>query len=358
MKVFIGDKFIGLHRALGGTGAHPNIMAHRLIKSDYSKTIAVRGSMLGIENNALPIKRKAIIGLQPWFEKDPSKRIKVHFWILPKSGKWNPILPERDISCDEISNKLEPVLADPLFWKAQPISMLLNVGTWISFLNDGSKKLSDNLLCQESKFGRVISGQLGNDVSIEPRKGAYVNLVQDNSYDELRKTMQRFWAFEDIALCTKRDADHELVEQIFQRRHYRDETGRFFVAIPLNPNIKEIGSSREIAKKRFFMLEKRFERDSEFKQKYIEFMRECEQLGHMSEATKELEPDSMVYYIPHHGVVTSGKFKVVFDASCKTNLNLSLNDIQLVGEKLQCDLYEQIMRFRRHLIGIIKCLDK
>lgn len=258
VKEFIGDKFIGLHRALGDTGAHPNIIAHRLIESDYSKTTAVRGSMLGIENNALPIKRKVIIGLQPWFKRNPGKRIRVPFWILPKSSRWNPILPERDISCDEISNELEPVLADPLFWKAQPVSMLLNVGTWTSFLNDKSKKLSDDLLCQESKFGRVISGQLGNGVSIEPRKTAYVNLVQDNSYDELRKTMQKCWAFEDIALCTRRDADHDLVEQIFQHRHYRDETGRFFIAIPLNPNIKGTGKFTRNSEKTIFHIGKTF----------------------------------------------------------------------------------------------------
>lgn len=352
VKVFIGDKFMGFYRALGDTGAHPNIVAHKLIKSDYSKTIAVRGSMLGIENNALPIKRKIIIGLQAWFEPDPSKRINVDFWILPKSSKWSPILPEKDISCAEIPYELEPILADPLFWKAQPVSMLLNVGTWTSLLSNEIKKLNDSLLCQETKFGKVISGQLGNRASLKLGGCAYVHLIQDNSFDELRRAIQKFWAFEDISMCSKKDAEHELVEQIFQRSHYRDETGRFVVTIPLNPNVKELGSSREIAIRRFFMLEKRFERDNEFKQKYIEFMRECEQLGHMCEAKNEPKPNEMVYYIPHHGVITSNKFKVVFDASCKTNANLSLNDIQLIGEKLQCDLHELIMRFRRHIIGI------
>lgn len=60
----------------------------------------------------------------------------------------------------------------------------------------------------------------------------------------------------------------------------------------------------------------------------------------------------MVYYIPHHGVISSGRFRVVFDASCKTNKNISLNEIQLVGEKLQRDLHEITMRFRRFPIAI------
>lgn len=358
VKVFIDDKFIGFHRALGDTGAHPNIIAHKLIKSDYSKTIAVRGSMLGIESNALQIKRKVIIGLQPWFETNPNKRIIVHFWILPKSSKWGPILSERDVSCAEIPNELESKLADPLFWKAQPVSMILNVGTWTVLLNDKAKKLSDGLLCQESKFGNIISGQLGSDAPLESRNGAHVHLMRDSSFDELRKAMQKFWTFEDISMCTKKDEEHELVEQIFQRSHYRDETGRFVVAIPLNPNVEKLGSSCEIAKKRFFMLEKRFEKDSEFKQKYVEFMRECEQLGHTCEARTEPKLNEMIYHIPHHGVVTSNKFRVVFDASCQTDAKLSLNDIQMVGEKLQRDLHEQIMRFRRHAIGISADIKK
>lgn len=55
-------------------------------------------------------------------------------------------------------------------------------------------------------------------------------------------------------------------------------------------------------------------------------------------------------YIPHHCVTT--KFRVVFDASCKTTSGESLNDIQLVGEKLQHDLADVIVRFRRHKIAV------
>lgn len=63
------------------------------------------------------------------------------------------------------------------------------------------------------------------------------------------------------------------------------------------------------------MLEKKFERDEIFKQQYVEFMQEYESLGHMRLATEEPEPGEFVYHIPHHGVISSGKFRVVFDAS-------------------------------------------
>lgn len=43
---------------------------------------------------------------------------------------------------------------------------------------------------------------------------------------------------------------------------------------------------------------------------------------------------------------------MVFDCSCKTNKGISLNEVQLVGAKLQRDLHEKIMTSRRHKIAI------
>lgn len=38
LKLYIGNKMIGTGRALGDTGAHPNIIVHKIIKYNYSKT--------------------------------------------------------------------------------------------------------------------------------------------------------------------------------------------------------------------------------------------------------------------------------------------------------------------------------
>ena len=68
------------------------------------------------------------------------------------------------------------------------------------------------------------------------------------------------------------------------------------------------------------------------------------------------QPAGVAYYIPHHYVTK--KFRVVNDASCKTTNELSLNDIQMIGPKIQHDLADQIMRFRRHKIGVIADIKK
>lgn len=57
------------------------------------------------------------------------------------------------------------------------------------------------------------------------------------------------------------------------------------------------------------------------------------------------------YVIPHHAVFkivnNSAKIRVVFDGSCKTSLG-SLNDHLLSGPKLQLDISDIILNFRRH----------
>ncbi|XP_067616463.1 uncharacterized protein [Eurosta solidaginis] len=80
-------------------------------------------------------------------------------------------------------------------------------------------------------------------------------------------------------------------------------------------------------------------------------MREYEQLGHMQLVSDDAAPGKMIYHIPHHCVTK--KFRVVFDASCRTDRGISLNEVQMLGEKLQRDLAEIIMRFRRHKVGVI-----
>jgi tRNA U34 2-thiouridine synthase MnmA/TrmU len=56
--------------------------------------------------------------------------------------------------------------------------------------------------------------------------------------------------------------------------------------------------------------------------------------------------------MPHHFVIkpdsTTTKLRVVFDTSAKTSIGLSLNDALKVGATVQQELFEIIVRFRKH----------
>ncbi|XP_072384568.1 uncharacterized protein [Diabrotica undecimpunctata] len=76
----------------------------------------------------------------------------------------------------------------------------------------------------------------------------------------------------------------------------------------------------------------------------------------------QIQGDIPKYYIPHHGILktssTTTKLRVVFDGSAKTDNNLSLNDVLMVGPRLQEDLLHILLRFRKHKVVIASDIEK
>lgn len=69
---------------------------------------------------------------------------------------------------------------------------------------------------------------------------------------------------------------------------------------------------------------------------------------------RKTEPEKMTehFYLPHQPVIKetslTTKLRVVFDASAKTSLGMSLNDKLLPGPNLQNDNVKILLRFRMH----------
>ncbi|XP_050523790.1 uncharacterized protein LOC126895682 [Daktulosphaira vitifoliae] len=116
--------------------------------------------------------------------------------------------------------------------------------------------------------------------------------------------------------------------------------------------ISQLGKSYETAKRRFLSLERRLQANADIRAEYSKFMNEYKRLGHMELVTDEesKEKETRCYYLPHHAVInnnsTTTKLRVVFDASCKTDSGLSLNDVLLKGPVIQDDLLYILARFR------------
>ena len=70
---------------------------------------------------------------------------------------------------------------------------------------------------------------------------------------------------------------------------------------------------------------------------------------------RRMEPpiaeETTSFYFPHHFCVfktigQASKIRIVFDASCRSSSDVSLNDALLVGLTVQQDLISILMRFR------------
>jgi len=63
-----------------------------------------------------------------------------------------------------------------------------------------------------------------------------------------------------------------------------------------------------------------------------------------------LEPE-VVYYLSHHAVLKPSsltmKLRVIFDALCKSDSGILLNDAMMIGPTLQEDVFTLLLNFRK-----------
>ncbi|XP_036320220.1 uncharacterized protein LOC118734620 [Rhagoletis pomonella] len=259
--------------------------------------------------------------------------------------------PETEIDTSDWNLPANTKLADEKFFKPRCIDLLLGTEAFFDALAVGQIRLGSNLpILQKTSFGWVVSGRLRNERNVT---ASSCLLSNESSIDE---NLQRLWKLEAISTPTKSiQPEHRICEEIFMKTVRQDNTGCIIVSMPFKDDPICLGDSFDVARRRFLALERRLLSSPEIRPQYIAFMEEYEGLGHMSEVAQPnlKEPH---YYIPHHCVLkpssTSTKLRVVFDASCRTSSQTSLNDLLLVGPTIQQDLYMLLLRFRLYRYAI------
>ncbi|XP_014292601.1 uncharacterized protein [Halyomorpha halys] len=148
-------------------------------------------------------------------------------------------------------------------------------------------------------------------------------IIQDDA--AISEQLKAFWELEEPGPADRKHPEDVLCEKIFMQTHTRTAEGRYVARLLRKDSSGEPDLNSSIALRRLYSLENKFRRDPRLKEQYIQFMTECEQLGHMSVASTPAR-----YVIPHHGVwqvkPQGTKLRVVFDASNSAG-TVSLNDI-------------------------------
>ncbi|XP_055645124.1 uncharacterized protein LOC129780980 [Toxorhynchites rutilus septentrionalis] len=275
--------------------------------------------------------------------------------ILKKITRELPVNPV-DSSTWNIPS--EVILADPMFYAPGPIDLLLGMELYFDLLLEGLIKLGpEKPVLQNTVFGWVASGKIGAHHPRTQHKLAHVC-----SAESVDDPISRFWEIESCWSNSIRSPDETFCEQHFVANTFRDESGRFVVTLPKRPDIlSQLGSSKEIATRRFLALERRLDANLPLKEAYTSFVAEYLQLNHMREID-DTDNTFPSYYLPHHGVEkvdsTTTKLRVVFDASCRTDSGFSLNQALIVGPVLQDDILDISLRFRIHQFAIITDAEK
>lgn len=328
-------------RALCDTGAQANLIDSRIVTQMQWTTRRCDVRISGINGStAQPLARRVTCDLLSRFNDEVLAVIE----LAVSSKMPSLMLPESLIPDHNIPASIREELADPEACKPLPFNVVLGAGVWAAVVRDGILTNKTGLTFQPSTLGWLA---FGGDV--QSRDNAVMALtLKEETEPHLDVLLRRFWETEEVPTIRTRTLEQEDCERVFLQSHQRLPSGRYQVDIPLIENLSQLGSSRAVALHRYHQLERRLNRDPELKQNYTAAMNELLEAGHMK--LVDHPPTGRSYYIPHHAVLK--KFRIVYDASCPTDLGKSLNDVQLVGEKLQDDLADLIMRFRCHAVAI------
>lgn len=242
-------------------------------------------------------------------------------------------------------------LADSSFDTPEKIDLILGADIYPEIILEGILKLENGIIAQNTIFGWIITG---------PTVKKNTSIVSMFNSLELDCMLRKFWEIEegssDIPMCN----DDQTCEQFFKDTHTRKNAGQYCVRLPFkNPHGPNLGVSRKIAEKRLINLETRFSKNPKLKSDYISCFEEYITLGHMNKVPSELATQTPNYFIPHHAVVKEvcgvSKFRIVFDASCKTSNGVSLNDEMFTGPRLQEDLIAVLLRWS--VTKFVLCTD-
>ncbi|XP_043285561.1 uncharacterized protein [Venturia canescens] len=238
-------------------------------------------------------------------------------------------------------------LADPDFSVPDAVDLILGADAYGKLVRSQIRRGSpEEPIAQNTIFGWAIFGPCNE---AHNSSGWVQHAAVDHGFQALQDLLAQFWVQEEVPVQFGSDltTEEQECEAHFVATHSRDNSGRYIVRLPLRSSTIQLGQSFHTAHACLNRLVRKLDRDSHYKGLYDTFLGEYESLGHMSRVRDDEVGRDRVYYLPHHGVLTT-KLRVVFNGSCNTDSGTSLNDLMHTGAKLQKDISDVLLWARRH----------
>lgn len=330
-------------RALCDNGSQVNLITKSVVDKMNLRPHPSKISFVGVGGNNLG----SAVGEVDLKIKLPKGKIAAKFFVVKNITNYIPPRQKKEWTDNQIP------LADNKYNEPGKINALLGLDVWIQIVEPHIIKATTKLaIAQKTKLGYVIF-EAENPYRIE--KPYIGSIIQQDPTDELLTQVKKMWELEKVTTQRFITNEEKLCEEIFTKYHERNIAGRYIVKIPFKENLNTLGKSKTLALRQFFAMETRMRKNKELNDKYKTFMNEYLSLGHMEPIT---ETEENGYYTPHHAVFSANKFRTVFNASAKTSTGTTLNETQMVGERLQKELFFILLNFRRYKYGVTADIEK
>ena len=174
---------------------------------------------------------------------------------------------------------------------------------------------------------------------------------------DLNQTLQKFWEIDSSGSFAEKETalspeESYAMREVSQSLKFKD--GRYEVAMPWKPNAPELPNNYDMAMNRLKSTERRLLKNEDIGKAYNDVIAGHLKKGYISKVQEKRNEKS--WYLPHFAIVRPGrettKTRIVFDASAKCN-GVSLNDAICQGPKLQRDLVDVLLRFRRFPVALV-----
>lgn len=334
-------------RILIDQGSEISLITESLVNKLHLKRKASNINIVGIGESS-PGSTKGSTSVIIQSDLPYNQQIEVNAHILKKlTAKIPPITFKVPV----ISQLNELQLADKYFWVSAPVDIIIGADYYGKVIKEQLIKFSEiKLIAQSTIFGWVLSGPLSYH-DCYPKSS--LSVVKQSPNQQLLELLKKFWTQEELpeSSTSQLSPEEQECETHFQQTHTRDSSGRYCVRLPIKTSPEALGESRSKALKLLQRTKRKSSTDPTFNQLYNDFLKEYQDLNHMRRAPLSPEP-SNVFYFPHLGVLREDslttRLRVVFNGSSKTSSGLSINDILHPGPKLQTNIFDVLLRFRKH----------
>ncbi|KAJ0184020.1 hypothetical protein K1T71_000443 [Dendrolimus kikuchii] len=338
-------------RALIDQGSEASFINEATVQALGLKRTSVNGIVSGVGDGQTQTQSMVTFTLQSRYN---SYSVPINAFVLSTLTSLLPNSTTFITDWPEIENLS---LADPKYGVSRKVDLILGVDVLSDVILDGLKRhpTEQGPIAQNTQLGWMLSGRI--QPKTDHSNSRIISLHLQVKEDQL---LTKFWEIErgPESLEKKRTKEEKRCEEFFERTTTRNCDGRYIVKLPFkdeNPQCFE-GETEKRALQRFKSLEKRLRKDEKLYEDYKIVIKDYIEQGHMVKVS-DVDHNHKSFYLPHHAVVREDKettkVRCVFDASCKSSNNVSLNDCLLIGPKLQQDLRHILMRWRLHPFCIV-----
>ncbi|XP_018375582.1 PREDICTED: uncharacterized protein LOC108769219 [Trachymyrmex cornetzi] len=270
-------------RALLDNGSQLNFITETLANKLRLKQQHLNIAISGVAQGGINARRSVNVLIQ---SKQNSYRERMECVILQKITQ---NLPQEFVDRSQLKIPSNISLADPHFNIPDNIDLLIGAEVFWQLLCIGQiKSCRTHSTIQKTKLGWIISGQIFNNH--QSNKSHICHLA---TMDDLNNTISKFWQIENN-YCNENftlSPEERECETQFLQTTTRNSDGRYIVKLLIKEELmSQLGNSKEIAKRRFYALERRLAKQPDIYVAYRNFMNEYQSLIHMQEV-KDITDD-------------------------------------------------------------------